>query len=113
MPAYSPFQKCLISLTFVGNVLIIILGSAWIGLHWETIFLNFWNRKTPLMDKRNVSGDAIGLTKDSVCMSCDYLGDTVLAHETLYSDVITTECENKLCCLKDGEIRNFLQSVSS
>lgn len=105
MPAYSPFQKCLISLTFVGNVLIIILGSAWIGF-------NFWNRKTPLMDKRNVSGDAIGLTKDSVCMSCDYLGDTVLAHETLYSDVITTECENKLCCLKDGEIRNFLQSVS-
>lgn len=100
MTAYSPFQKCLISLTFVGNVLIIILGSAWIGLHWEN------------MDKRNVSGDAIGLTKDSVCMSCDYLGDTVLAHETLYSDVITTECENKLCCLKDGEIRNFLQSVS-
>lgn len=112
MTDYSPFQKCLISLTFVGNVLIIILGSAWIGLHWETIFLNFWNRKTPLMDKRNVSGDAIGLTKDSVCMSCDYLGDTVLAHETLYSDVITTECENKLCCLKDGEIRNFLQSIN-
>lgn len=60
------------------------------------------------MDKRNVSGDVIGLIKDFVCMLCDYLGDIVFVYEILYSDVIIIECENKLCCLKDREICNFL-----
>lgn len=115
MTACSTVQKCVISSVVANVLMIIIFGSTLIGLHWETIYgtiLKLSNRKTPLLVKGNVSGDAVGLTKESVCMSCDYLGDTVLAHETLYSNVITTECEHKLCCLKDREIRNFLQSIN-
>lgn len=115
MIAYLTVQKCAISSVVANVLMIIILGITLIGFHWEAIrgtIFKLSNRKTPLLVKGNASGDEVGLTKESVCMSCDYLGDNVLAHETLYSDVITTECEHKLCCLNDREILNFLQSIN-
>lgn len=115
MTPHSSLQMCMIS-SIAINVLMVIMIGAWIGFDWENIhdaLFGSTNRKTPLhvMVKGNMSGDAVALTEESVCISCDYLGDTVLAHETLYSDVVITGCEHKLCCLKDQEIRNFLRSI--
>lgn len=52
------------------------------------------------MDKRNVSGDVIGLIKDFVCMLCDYLGDIVFVYEILYSMIIKMMVDYEIILLK-------------
>lgn len=53
-----------------------------------------------------------GDLKSSVCFNCDYLGEDVNTNETLYDDIYTTDRQNKLCCLKDTAIQEFIRAVS-
>lgn len=50
--------------------------------------------------------------QSSVCFNCDYLGEGVNTNETLYDDIYTTDRQNKLCCLKDTVIQEFIRAVS-
>lgn len=54
----------------------------------------------------------VGDLQSSVCFNCDYLGEDVNTNETLYDDIYTTDRQNKLCCLKDTAIQEFIRAVS-
>lgn len=51
--------------------------------------------------------------QSSVCFNCDYLGEGVNTNETLYDDIYTTDRQNKLCCLKDTAIQEFIRAIQN
>lgn len=55
----------------------------------------------------------VGDLQSSVCFNCDYLGEDVNTNETLYDDIYTTDRQNKLCCLKDTAIQEFIRAIQN
>lgn len=53
-----------------------------------------------------------GISNSSVCLFCDYLGDTVKKNETLYDDIYRTSDQRKLCCFRNRVIHDFVRAVS-
>ncbi|XP_061194218.1 uncharacterized protein LOC133202417 [Saccostrea echinata] len=53
----------------------------------------------------------IKLTEDSVCVSCDELGDSVEAKETLYQFIMKTKCGARFCCYKDKDLKAFISKI--
>lgn len=53
----------------------------------------------------------VNLSKDSVCVSCDYLGDDVTAKDTLYDVILRSKCGNKLCCYKDKDVGSLIHRI--
>ena len=103
--------KC-VGLSIVINVLLIISSAVVISLNWEIIHKTVFssphtNSAVPL------SGDDAESNTDSVCVSCDYLGEQVRVNDTEYADIVKTNCGNKLCCLNDREIQHFLKAVGN
>lgn len=53
----------------------------------------------------------VSLSKDSVCVSCDHLGDDVRAKDTLYDVIERSQCGNKLCCYRHGDVGSLIHRV--
>ncbi|KAL3859239.1 hypothetical protein ACJMK2_009468 [Sinanodonta woodiana] len=47
--------------------------------------------------------------KDSVCITCDYLGSTLKAEDTLFH--IIAPCGHRFCCLRNSRFQKFLLLV--
>uniref|UniRef100_K1QEP1 Uncharacterized protein n=1 Tax=Magallana gigas TaxID=29159 RepID=K1QEP1_MAGGI len=56
-------------------------------------------------------GSEVNLSKDSVCVSCDHLGDDVRAEDTLYDVIVSSKCGNRLCCYRDRDIWSLIHMV--
>lgn len=56
-------------------------------------------------------GSEVNLSKDSVCVSCDHLGDDVRAEDTLYDVIVSSKCGNRLCCYRDRDIWSLIHTV--
>lgn len=98
------------------NVVLAIVFGVLVGLNWDKLLDNYFrfsNSETPqsVIGNATVSGKAITI-RDSVCFSCDYLGSGVSVNETLYEEIVTTDCKHKLCCIKDKVIHDFVIAVS-
>lgn len=55
--------------------------------------------------------NGIKLTEDSVCLSCDELGDSIEAKETLYQVIVKTKCGAKFCCYKDKDLKTLISMI--
>lgn len=53
----------------------------------------------------------VSLSKDSVCVSCDHLGDDVRAKDTLYDVIERSQCGNKLCCYRHRDVGSLIHRV--
>lgn len=49
------------------------------------------------------------------CVSCDYLGQNLVAANTLYTEVVTVNCgdEHRLCCYNDTGLQRFIFSAAN
>ena len=69
------------------------------------------NVQSSAIHETNSSYDG-GISNSSVCLFCDYLGDTVNENETLYEDIYRTSDQRKLCCFRNRVIHDFVRAVS-
>ena len=69
------------------------------------------NVQSSAIHQTNSSYDG-GMSNSSVCLFCDYLGDTVNKNETLYEDIYRTSDQRKLCCFRNRVIHDFVRAVS-
>nr|ADG85257.1 Fas ligand-like protein [Ostrea edulis] len=104
--------KCFMIFSCAVNVVLAIVFGVLVGLNWDKLLDNYFrfsNSETPqsVIGNATVSGKAITI-RDSVCFSCDYLGSGVSVNETLYEEIVTTDCKHKLCCIKDKVIHDFV-----
>ncbi|XP_062568728.1 uncharacterized protein LOC134230879 [Saccostrea cucullata] len=105
--------KIIVIISCVINLLLAIVFGFLLALNWENVGAYFRFKTDTLQQEiiGNVSGDGELQTKDSVCFSCDYLGNSVSVNETLYDKIVTTDCQHKLCCIKNSVIHDFVQAT--